>query len=146
MVSLKLQKRLAAAVIKIGLNESSEVAGANSRQNVRKDGFIVTKPIVIHSKSRHQGHMAANVHVPSKVLWMRKLRVLRRLLRKYREAKQIGALSQNLFINFSNRKTRTQNIPVSAFAESSQQLHVLRGKWGYDFSSFLSLDRVKNMD
>ena len=43
-------------------NESSEVSSANSRQNVRKlikDGFIVAKPIVIHSKSRHQRFMAA---------------------------------------------------------------------------------------
>lgn len=107
--------RLAAAVLKCGKrkvwldpNETSDIALANSRQNVRKlvkDGFIVKRPNAIHSKARHQRLLVAkakgrhtgfgkregsrNARMPFKVLWMRRQRVLRRLLRKYREAKKI---------------------------------------------------------
>ena len=62
MVSLKLQKRLAASVLKCGQrkiwldpNEVNEISMANSRQNIRKlvkDGFVIRKPTVIHSRSR----------------------------------------------------------------------------------------------
>lgn len=54
MVSLKLQKRLAASVLNCGArkiwmdpNEISEISAANSRQNIRKlikDGFVIRKP------------------------------------------------------------------------------------------------------
>lgn len=60
--TLRLQKRLAASVLKCGQrkiwldpNETTEIANANSRQNVRKlvkDGLIIRKPHVIHSRSR----------------------------------------------------------------------------------------------
>mmetsp|Transcript_31831 Transcript_31831/g.32442 ORF Transcript_31831/g.32442 Transcript_31831/m.32442 type:complete len:191 (-) Transcript_31831:87-659(-) len=115
MVSLKLQKRLASSVLKCGLrkvwldpNEVQEISLANSRQTVRKlvkDGFIHRKIPVVHSKARHQLHVLAkskgrhtgygrrkgtmNARMPFKVLWMRRMRVLRRLLRKYRSAKKI---------------------------------------------------------
>jgi large subunit ribosomal protein L19e len=61
-VSLKLQKRLAADVLKCGKrkiwldpNEINEIALANSRRNISKlykDGFIVKKPAVVHSRAR----------------------------------------------------------------------------------------------
>lgn len=89
-------------------NESSEIKNADSRLKIRKlikDGFIIKQPNVIHSKSRHQRHIEAklkgrhtgygrrkgtqNARMPLKVLWMRRQRVLRRLLRKYRESKKI---------------------------------------------------------
>merc|ERR1712212_516273 len=89
-------------------NETSMIANANSRQNIRKlikDGLIIRKPVVIHSrwrvrrnaiarrKGRHTGtgkrKGTANARMPQKVLWMRRQRVLRRLLRRYREAKKI---------------------------------------------------------
>jgi len=115
MVNLKLQKRIAASVLKCGQkkiwldpNEIGEISMANSRQNVRKlikDGFVIRKPQVIKSrfrkqrfkaakaKGRHKGlgkrKGTAEARMPTKVLWMRRQRVLRRLLKKYREAKKI---------------------------------------------------------
>merc|ERR1712154_671019 len=115
MSTLRLQKRLASKVLKCGKNkiwldpnETNEIANANSRQNVRKlvkDGLIIRKPVKVHSrartrkhaearrKGRHMGYGkrkgTAHARMPTKVLWIRRMRVLRRLLRKYREQKKI---------------------------------------------------------
>merc|ERR1739845_106582 len=115
MVSLKLQKRLAAEVLKCGKrkvwldpNEVNEISMANSRQNIRKlvkDGFVIKKPENIHSRSRARVAAAAKAkgrhtgygkrrgtreaRLPTSLLWMRRMRVLRRMLRKYRDAKKI---------------------------------------------------------
>ncbi|KAL7508630.1 hypothetical protein ACHAXN_005709 [Cyclotella atomus] len=128
MVSLKLQKRLAASVLKCGKrkiwldpNEVNEISLANSRRNVarlQKDGLIMKKPAVVHSRNRVNTRMeavrkgrhtvsghdldkagqttgtgkrrgTANARLPFKVLWMRRIRVLRRLLHKMRDAKKI---------------------------------------------------------
>ena len=89
-------------------SEVSEVKIANSRANIRKqidDGNIIKKPNVVHSrarvqlrneakrKGRHCGHGkrrgTANARLPFKVIWMRRMRVLRRMLKKYRDAKKI---------------------------------------------------------
>ena len=76
---------------------------ANSRQNIRKlvkDGFVIRKPQKIHSRARTLRNLAAKqkgrhtgygkrrgtreARLPTKVLWLRRHRVLRRLLKKYR--------------------------------------------------------------
>jgi large subunit ribosomal protein L19e len=115
MAFLRLQKRLAATVLKCGKkrvwidpNETNEVALANSRKNIKKlykDGLIMKKQVGMHSRSRvkrvheakrkgrHNGmgkrRGKAGARMPVKILWMRRQRVLRRLLKKYREAKKI---------------------------------------------------------
>jgi len=62
MAFLRLQKRLAATVLKCGKrrvwidpNETNEVALANSRKNIRKlfkDGLIMKRQVHMHSRSR----------------------------------------------------------------------------------------------
>merc|ERR1711934_354150 len=115
MVSLKLQKRLAASVLNCGKrkiwldpNEVNEISMANSRLNIRKlakDGLVIKKPVKVHSrysvrmkleakrKGRHTGtgkrKGSADARLPSSLIWTRRLRVLRRLLAKYRDAKKI---------------------------------------------------------
>ena len=115
MVNLRPQKRLAAAVAGVGKRkiwfdpaEQAEIANANSRSHVKKlikEGRVIVKPTVIHSRARTRDLLAAKrkgrhtgpgkrkgtaeARLPSKVQWMRRQRVLRRLLRKYRDAGKI---------------------------------------------------------
>merc|ERR1711972_439643 len=89
-------------------NEVNEISMANSRFNVRKlikDGLIIRKAVKMHSRSRVRKNQEAKrkgrhmgigkrrgtreARMPTKVLWMRRQRVLRRLLRKYRQKKKI---------------------------------------------------------
>merc|ERR1711994_11219 len=83
-------------------------ANANSRANIRKlikDGLVIKKPVAVHSRSRvrannearrkgrHSGFGkrkgTANARTNQKELWIQRMRVLRRLLKRYREAKKI---------------------------------------------------------
>ena len=115
MSSLKLQARLAMDILGCGRkrvwmdpNEASEIANATSRKSVRKlikKGWVMKKPVKVHSRARwrirqeakalgrHMGpgcrHGSRESRMPSKSIWMRRLRVLRRMLRKYRAEKKI---------------------------------------------------------
>merc|ERR1712094_165389 len=69
MVTLKLQKRLAASVLKCGMrkvwldpNEVNEISMQNSRLNIRKlakDGLVIKKPTKIHSRASQRTKLAA---------------------------------------------------------------------------------------
>merc|ERR1712079_738128 len=84
------------------------IANANSRQNIRKlikDGLVIKKPVAVHSRSRVRKNDEArrkgrhtgfgkrkgtkDARTSQKTMWIMRMRVLRRLLKRYREAKKM---------------------------------------------------------
>lgn len=103
-----------------------------------KNGLIIRKPELMHSRARVQIRMDAkkrgnhtgygkrrgthNARISSKILWMRRIRVLRRLLRKYREQ---GKIDKHLYAHFyalaKGNRYKTKRVLI-------EQIHKKKGE------------------
>lgn len=171
MVNLRLQRRLACSILNIGNkrlwmdpNEVNEIALANSRKAVGKlikDSFIIKKKVNMHSRQRarlrkeerrlgrHTGlgkrRGPAEARMPVKVLWVRRQRTLRRLLKKYRESHKIDRhLYHELYLACKASQYKSKKNLAEA-VEKIIYKKALEGKTGAQKNALKQEDQAKKL-